>query len=240
MAKHRSQPKSKARQSLARRKPAPRPAPQAQATQPITTPRVITPPAPSQPLPIQRRSTYFEAVAIYEQGLTALQRHDFPTAAELFESVLRLYPEERELHERVRLYLNVCKRHVKPREDAPQTLEERLYAATLAFNGGRYDEAILHLRLVPGRSMIDRVVATAARLQPSSITLVVGHEADAIKRAVTGYASLGFVVQEPQLGTGHALLCTETAFKGRTGTLLLLSGDVPLLSAETLEKLLKT
>jgi len=87
-------------------------------------------------------------VAIYERGLTALQRHDFPTAAELFESVLRLYPEERELLERVRLYLNVCKRRVKPREDAPQTLEERLYAATLAFNGGRYDEAILHLRLV--------------------------------------------------------------------------------------------
>jgi len=87
-------------------------------------------------------------VAIYERGLTALQRHDFLTAAELFESVLRLYPEERELLERVRLYLNVCKRHVKPREDAPQTLEERLYAATLAFNGGRYDEAILHLRLV--------------------------------------------------------------------------------------------
>ncbi|PYR33246.1 MAG: UDP-N-acetylglucosamine diphosphorylase/glucosamine-1-phosphate N-acetyltransferase [Acidobacteria bacterium] len=96
------------------------------------------------------------------------------------------------------------------------------------------------LHRVAGRSMIDRVVATAARLQPSSITLVVGHEADAIKRAVTGYASLGFVVQEPQLGTGHALLCAETAFKGRTGTLLLLSGDVPLLSAETLEKLLKT
>jgi tetratricopeptide (TPR) repeat protein len=148
MAKHRSQPKSKARQSLARRKPAPRPAPQAQATQPIATSRVIPSPASGQPPPIQRRSTYFEAVAVYERGLTALQGHDFLTAAELFESVLRLYPEERELLERVRLYLNVCKRHVKPREDAPQTLEERLYAATLAFNGGRYDEAILHLRLV--------------------------------------------------------------------------------------------
>jgi tetratricopeptide (TPR) repeat protein len=148
MAKHRSQPKSKARQSLARRKPAQRPAPQSQATQSIEASRVAPPATSSQPPPIQRRSTYFEAVAIYERGLAALQRHDFLTSSELFESVLRLYPEERELLERVRLYLNVCKRHVTPREDAPQTPEERLYAATLAFNGGRYDEAILHLRLV--------------------------------------------------------------------------------------------
>ena len=62
--------------------------------------------------------------------------------------MLRLYPEEKELHERVRLYLNICQRHVEPREAAPQTIEERLYASTLAINGGRYDEAIQHLRLV--------------------------------------------------------------------------------------------
>lgn len=85
---------------------------------------------------------------MYERGLGALQRHDYPASIELFESVLRLFPEERELLERVRLYLNVCRRHVSPREAAPQTIEERLYAATLAFNGGRYDEAISHLRLV--------------------------------------------------------------------------------------------
>jgi tetratricopeptide (TPR) repeat protein len=87
-------------------------------------------------------------VAVYEKGLEALQRRDYQVSVELFESVLRLYPEERELLERVRLYLNVGKSHLKPRESVPQTLEERLYAATLAFNGGRYDEAISHLRLV--------------------------------------------------------------------------------------------
>ena len=95
-----------------------------------------------------RRTTYFEAVALYERGLEALQRHDYQTAAGLLESVLRTYPEEKELHERVRLYLNICQRHVAPREAAPQTVEERLYASTLAINGGRYDEAISHLRLV--------------------------------------------------------------------------------------------
>ena len=66
----------------------------------------------------------------------------------LLESVLRQYPEERELHERVRLYLNICQRHATQREAAPQTIEERLYAATLAINGGQYDQAIVHLRLV--------------------------------------------------------------------------------------------
>jgi tetratricopeptide (TPR) repeat protein len=89
-----------------------------------------------------------EAVALYERGLEALQRHDYSTAAELLESVLRLYPEEKELHERVRLYLNICARQVAPHDSDPQTLEERLYASTLAINGGQYDKAIAHLRLV--------------------------------------------------------------------------------------------
>jgi outer membrane protein assembly factor BamD (BamD/ComL family) len=95
-----------------------------------------------------RRPSYVEAVALYEQGLEALQRHDYRQASDLFESVLRQYPDEKELHERVRLYLNVCQRQATPREPAPQTINERLYAATLAINGGRYDQAITHLRLV--------------------------------------------------------------------------------------------
>jgi tetratricopeptide (TPR) repeat protein len=100
------------------------------------------------PVPPKRRESYFEAVALYERGLEALQRHAYREAASLLESVLRQYPEERELHERVRLYLNICQRHAIQREAAPQTIEERLYAATLAINGGQYDQAIVHLRLV--------------------------------------------------------------------------------------------
>ena len=103
---------------------------------------------PSEPVAPQRRTTYFEAVALYEQGLEALQRHDYPRATSLLESVLRQYPEERELHERVRLYLNICQRHATQRQAAPQTIDERLYAATLSINGGHYDQAISHLRLV--------------------------------------------------------------------------------------------
>ena len=96
----------------------------------------------------QRRSTYFEAVALYERGLELLQRHAYREAADAFESVLRQYPEEKELHERVRQYLNICQRQTTPRETAPRTIDERLYAATLAINTGQYDQAIAHLRLV--------------------------------------------------------------------------------------------
>jgi tetratricopeptide (TPR) repeat protein len=60
--------------------------------------------------------------------------------------VLSRYPEERELHERVRLYLNVCERHMTPRALSPSTPEERVFAATLAVNAGNYDEALEHLR----------------------------------------------------------------------------------------------
>ena len=110
-----------------------------------TAPPPAPPPGKAGP---QRRSTYFEAVALYERGLEALQRHAYQQATSLLESVLRQYPEEKELHERVRLYLNICRRQAAQKETAPQTIDERLYAATLAINGGQYDQAIAHLRLV--------------------------------------------------------------------------------------------
>jgi len=116
---------------------------------------VNAPPAPearpatlAAPAAPQRRTTYFEAVALYERGLEALQGHEYERAGNLFSSVLRQYPEEKELQERVRLYLNICQRQASSRESAPQTIDERLYAATLAINGGNYDQALLHLRLV--------------------------------------------------------------------------------------------
>jgi len=103
------------------------------------------PPAPSAPV---RRSTYVDAVALYEQGLERLQQHDYAGAADRLEAVLKQFPEEKELHERVKLYLNVCRKQASAAQASPQTIEERLYASTLALNGGRYDEAISHLRLV--------------------------------------------------------------------------------------------
>jgi tetratricopeptide (TPR) repeat protein len=95
------------------------------------------------PLP---KPGHLEAVALYEEGVAALQAHDYARASTILRSVTTRYPDERELHERVRLYLNVCERHMTPRAASPSTPEERVFAATLAVNAGNYDEALDHLR----------------------------------------------------------------------------------------------
>ena len=95
------------------------------------------------PLP---RAGHVDAVALYEEGVAALQAHEFSRASAVLRSVLSRYPEERELHERVRLYLNICDRHMAPRAASPSTPEERVFAATLAINAGKYAEALEHLR----------------------------------------------------------------------------------------------
>jgi bifunctional UDP-N-acetylglucosamine pyrophosphorylase/glucosamine-1-phosphate N-acetyltransferase len=94
------------------------------------------------------------------------------------------------------------------------------------------------LHRVAGVPMIQHVLGAAASLRPKSTVVVVGHQADTLKAALSGQSGLTFVVQEPQLGTAHALLTTEQVFRGVSGTVILLSGDVPLLSTETLQKLL--
>ena len=66
--------------------------------------------------------------------MRALQEHDFEGAAQLFESVLRQYPEEKELHERVRQYLNICHRQAKPKEAAPQTQDSEGAVSYVAAN----------------------------------------------------------------------------------------------------------
>jgi bifunctional UDP-N-acetylglucosamine pyrophosphorylase / glucosamine-1-phosphate N-acetyltransferase len=93
------------------------------------------------------------------------------------------------------------------------------------------------LHRTAGAPMIEYVLAAAASLGPASTVVIVGHEAEALKAALAGHAGLSFVVQEPQLGTGHALLTTAPALEHATGTLVLLSGDVPMLSATTLKAL---
>src|SRR4051812_35046354 len=93
------------------------------------------------------------------------------------------------------------------------------------------------LHAVAGVPMIAHVLETARALQPRPLTVVVGHQADVVRSAVEGRSDLPVVVQEPQLGTGHALLTAAPVLKGASGTILLLSGDVPLLTAKTLQRL---
>jgi bifunctional UDP-N-acetylglucosamine pyrophosphorylase/glucosamine-1-phosphate N-acetyltransferase len=95
------------------------------------------------------------------------------------------------------------------------------------------------LHPVAGRPMVEQVVETAGSLSPASITVVVGHQAEAIRTFLGGRQGVHFALQAPQLGTAHALQQAEPLLAGRTGTLVLLSGDVPLLKASTLHRLLE-
>src|SRR5690606_20554334 len=70
-------------------------------------------------------------------------------------------------------------------------------------------------------------------------TIVVGHGADQIQEAFGGDPLLRFVVQEPQLGTAHALQQAEPVLRGATGDVILLYGDVPLLRPATLQTLIE-
>jgi bifunctional UDP-N-acetylglucosamine pyrophosphorylase / glucosamine-1-phosphate N-acetyltransferase len=90
---------------------------------------------------------------------------------------------------------------------------------------------------VPGGSLLDRVLRTARSLSPETLTIVVGHGADAIRSQLAGHVDVQFALQQPQLGTAHALLQTAPLLSGHTGTLILLSGDVPLLTTSTLDGL---
>jgi bifunctional UDP-N-acetylglucosamine pyrophosphorylase/glucosamine-1-phosphate N-acetyltransferase len=96
------------------------------------------------------------------------------------------------------------------------------------------------LHALAGRPLIVHVLATTDRLDAASTTLVVGHGADEVKAALADWPGLQFVVQAPQLGTGHALLQTRPILEGESGTVLLLYADVPLLDTATLSRLVET
>ena len=90
------------------------------------------------------------------------------------------------------------------------------------------------LHRVAGAPMIDYVLAASASLGAATTTVVVGHQADALRAALAAHAGLGFVQQEPQLGTAHAVRQAAPLLAGLRGTLVVLSGDVPLLTPDTL------
>jgi bifunctional UDP-N-acetylglucosamine pyrophosphorylase/glucosamine-1-phosphate N-acetyltransferase len=93
------------------------------------------------------------------------------------------------------------------------------------------------LHRAAGLPLIEHVLRTADALEPESTTVVVGYGAADVQAVLRERPGLQFAVQEPQLGTGHALLQTERYLAGRAGTAVLLSGDVPLLRAATLAAL---
>jgi bifunctional UDP-N-acetylglucosamine pyrophosphorylase/glucosamine-1-phosphate N-acetyltransferase len=91
------------------------------------------------------------------------------------------------------------------------------------------------LHSLAGRPLLSHVVDTAKSLSPAAIVVVYGHGGDAVREAIADPA-LGWVKQEPQLGTGHAVQQALPKLDGDAATLVLY-GDVPLIRKETLERL---
>ena len=96
---------------------------------------------------------------------------------------------------------------------------------------------VLHPLL--GRPMLAHILDAAGGLSPVRTAVVVGHQAERVEAAFPG-TDLTFVLQEEQLGTGHAVGMCRDALSDFVGTVLILCGDVPLLTRETLTFLLKT
>ncbi|HEY7441344.1 MAG TPA: bifunctional UDP-N-acetylglucosamine diphosphorylase/glucosamine-1-phosphate N-acetyltransferase GlmU [Vicinamibacterales bacterium] len=96
------------------------------------------------------------------------------------------------------------------------------------------------LHRVAGRPMLEFVIRASLGLSPRTITVVVGHLAESVREALRGRPEIQVVVQEPQLGTGHALLQVAPVLESVSGSVILLSGDVPLLRTDTLRKIAST
>jgi bifunctional UDP-N-acetylglucosamine pyrophosphorylase / glucosamine-1-phosphate N-acetyltransferase len=94
------------------------------------------------------------------------------------------------------------------------------------------------LHRLAGKTLIEYVVDASQLLNPSAIYIVVGHEAEQVKAELVN-PSIQFITQVPQLGTGHAVQTARPFWESHRNSVLILSGDVPLISTRTLSKMLE-
>jgi bifunctional UDP-N-acetylglucosamine pyrophosphorylase/glucosamine-1-phosphate N-acetyltransferase len=93
------------------------------------------------------------------------------------------------------------------------------------------------LHPIAGRAMLEHLMASVAELQPERTAVVVGAGRDQIETAVGARAAT--CLQEPQLGTAHAVQQAEGALAGFAGDVLVLYGDVPFVKAATMRAMLE-
>lgn len=86
--------------------------------------------------------------------------------------------------------------------------------------------------------MVEYVVETAKKVGVERIILVVGHKREKTQELLK-HLDVEFVIQEEQLGTGHAVLQTKDLLSDFDGDILILCGDMPLLKSSTVKKLLE-
>ena len=94
------------------------------------------------------------------------------------------------------------------------------------------------LHKISGKSLLQRVIDTCVELNPDQIYVITGHKSKEVQESIPDNKKIQFIIQDPQLGTGHAIqvLCREV--KKNEGKLLVLNGDVPLIKPDTLNNLL--
>ncbi len=86
--------------------------------------------------------------------------------------------------------------------------------------------------------MIVHVMRAVQEVKPEETIVIVGHQRHAVMESLAGFPAR-FVVQEKQLGTGHAVLCAEETIADQHGVVMVLCGDAPLLNAETLRSMVR-
>lgn len=108
----------------------------------------------------------------------------------------------------------------------------------LAAGKGTRMKSDLHKVLHPiaGRPMLEHLLENAAQLAPERQVVVAGHGREQLERELGGRATIA--LQEPQLGTGHAVAQAKTALEGFSGDVLILYGDVPFVRAQTMRTML--
>ncbi len=94
------------------------------------------------------------------------------------------------------------------------------------------------LHPLAGRPLIEHVLQTVETLNPADTLVVVGHQAELVNSRLR-HRAVEFAEQVPQLGTGHAVQVARDWWSGKSGNLLILSGDVPLISPGTLRKMIE-
>ncbi len=92
------------------------------------------------------------------------------------------------------------------------------------------------LHEIAGVPMI-RYVVQAALAVVDDVVVVIGYQAEAVRKVLAPYPTLGFAVQKEQLGTGHAVLCAMPEIQPRIQDVLVLCGDTPLIKATTVRRL---
>ncbi len=91
------------------------------------------------------------------------------------------------------------------------------------------------LHQVCGKPMVDHVLTQVEQTHQDQVVTVVGHGAQDVEKALGDRTQ--FVLQAEQLGTGHAVLQAEPLLGDKAGITLIASGDTPLFTADTFEKL---